>query len=107
MATAVAWPGDTDTDALLRIAGAAAATSAAIAVAPAPPPKDAAWAALCATVRASERAIAAAIVAFVDELTAAGCERPPEAWRDVVAASDPAATGAARLLREYAQLALA
>lgn len=107
MATAVAWPGDTDTDALLRIAGAAAATSAAIAVAPAPPPGDAAWAALCATVRASERAIAAAIVAFVDELTAAGCERPPEVWRDVVAASDPAATGAARLLREFAQHALA
>lgn len=107
MATAVARPGDTDTDALVRIARAAAATSAAIAAAPAPPPGDARWAALCATVRASERAIAAAIAAFVDQVTAAGLERPPEAWRELLAALDPAATGATRMLREFAEAALA
>lgn len=107
MATAVAQPGDTDTDAVLRIARAAARTSAAIAAAPAPPPGDPAWAALCATVRASERAIAAAIGAFVDQLTAAGIERPPEAWRELLADLDPAATGATRMLREFAQAALA
>lgn len=105
MAAAVARPGDTDTDALVRIARAAAATSAAIAAAPPPPPGDAGWAALCATVRASERAVAAAIAAFVDQVTAAGLERPPEAWRELLAALDPAATGATRMLREFAEAA--
>jgi len=106
MAAAVARPGDTDTDGLLRVARAAASTSAAIAAAPPPPPGDDRWAALCATVRASERAIAAAIVDFVDQVTAAGIARPPEAWRALAAELDPAATGATRMLREFAQAAL-
>lgn len=107
MAAAVARPGDTDTHGFLRIARAAAASSAAIAAAPAPAAGDLRWAALCATVRASERAIAAAIGAFVDQVTAAGLERPPEAWRAALADLDPAAAGATRMLREFAQAALA
>jgi hypothetical protein len=57
-------------------------------------------------VRSSERAIAAAIVEFVDQLTAAGVARPPEAWRALIDRLDPAATGADRLLRQFAEAAL-
>ncbi len=60
------------------------------------------WQAVCERVRAGERAIAAAIVEFVDRVTSRGVTRSASAWEDLVAAIDPAATGASRLLREHA-----
>lgn len=107
MATALAWPDTSDADALHRIAAAAMDRGATIAAAGAATvADDPAWAALCAIVRASERAIAPAVVAFVDEVTRGGCDRPAAAWRAIVDAIAPDAVGAARLMRSYAQVAI-
>lgn len=107
MATALAWPDTSDADALHRIAAAAMDRGATIAAAGAASvADDPAWAALCAIVRASERAIVPAIVAFVDEVTRGGCDRPAAAWRAIVDALAPDAVGAARLMRSYAQVAI-
>lgn len=106
MATALAWPDTSEADALTRIAAAAMDRGAAIALAPAAPADDPAWAALCATVCASERAVIPAIVGFIDEVTRGGCVRAVAAWQAVVDAIAPDAVGAARLMRSYAQVAI-
>lgn len=106
LATALAWPDTSTADALTRIAAAAMDRGAAIAAVPAQAEDDPAWTALCAVVRASERAIVPAIVAFVTEVTRGGCDRPVAAWRALVDAIPRDAVGAARLMRSYAQVAI-
>jgi len=86
---------------------AAAAADRAIAGAPPPPPGDPGWAAQCQIVRAGERAVLAEVQAFVAQLLADGPTRPRAVWQAIVDRGDPAATGAARLLRGYAQAQLA
>ncbi|MBK7076781.1 MAG: SET domain-containing protein [Myxococcales bacterium] len=106
MATALAWPDTREADALTRIAAAVMDRGATIALTPAASADDPAWAELCATVCASERAIVPAILAFVDEVTRGGCDRSVAAWQAVVDAIAPDAVGAARLMRGYAQVAI-
>ena len=107
ISAAYGWPDSTDADALARIAAAAAAADRAIAGAPPPPPGDPGWAAQCQIVRAGERAVLAEVQAFVAQLLADGPTRPRAVWQAIVDRGDPAATGAARLLRGYAQAQLA
>lgn len=105
MAAALAWPDTSEADALVRIAAAAADAQAELALPPVALVGDPAWQASCARVRAGERDVAAAIVAFVDELVASGVTRSAAAWRAVAAAIPADAVGARRLLRTYAEVA--
>ena len=103
LAMAIAGPDGDDLAAMARIAAAARATIAAISKAPLAASGSPAWQASCQQVRAGEVATAAAIVEFVERVTAAGLIRSDAAWAEVIDSLEPAVTGAARMLRELAE----
>ncbi len=82
------------------------AAEAALAAAPRAPADDPAWQALCERVLAGERAVAAAILEFLDGVAAGGSQRPAAAWQRIVDEVRPDASGSARLLRELALVRL-
>ena len=106
VAVAGSTVGPDDDAALARLALAVRAAKAALAAAPRAPADDPAWQALCERVLAGERAVAAAILEFLDGVAAGGSQRPAAAWQRIVDEVRPDASGSARLLRELALVRL-